>query len=406
MKILIINKFLHPNGGSETYIFGLGKSLEKLGHEVQYFGMDHPQRIVGNRANSYTAGMDFHVTGLKRLTYPFRIIYSREARKKLRAVLSDFQPDVIHLNNFNFQLTPSILYEIRDFSKKNGRKIKTVYTAHDSQLLCPNHLMQQYITRERCTRCIDGSAFNCVKYKCIHGSLMKSLLGSIEAVIYRFLKTYRLIDAIICPSHFMKKVLDNNKLLRKKTIVLHNFVELDDEMNVDELFSDVGENSYVLYFGRYAQEKGLDTLLNAVHMLPEIPFVFAGAGPMEHEVNELDNITNKGFLAGKALTDIIRGAEFTVFPSEWYENCPFTVMESLSLGTPIIASDTGGTPELIRVGVNGELFASGDTDELREKIYLLWNDPDRRNAYQAACNKSLFLSVDAYCRKLVHGIYC
>lgn len=41
MKVLIVNKFLYPNGGSETYIFKLGETLEKKGHEVQYFGMEH-----------------------------------------------------------------------------------------------------------------------------------------------------------------------------------------------------------------------------------------------------------------------------------------------------------------------------------------------------------------------------
>jgi glycosyltransferase involved in cell wall biosynthesis len=199
----------------------------------------------------------------------------------------------------------------------------------------------------------------------------------------------------------LQQQLNRNPVLKNKTIVIHNFVELNDEINVDDLFNKIPENSYVLYFGRYAPEKGLNTLLNVVLRLPEIPFVFAGSGPMEHEVRELDNITNKGFLTGKALIDVIGGAEFAVFPSECYENCPFTVMEALSLGTPVIATDIGGTPELIKAGVNGELFECGDGDELHEKIYRLWNDPDRRSAYQAACHKSLFLSPDEYCRELI-----
>ena len=60
MKILMINKFLYPNGGSETYMFGLGQQLEKMGHEVQYFGMEHEGRCVGNRVGAYTSSMDFH----------------------------------------------------------------------------------------------------------------------------------------------------------------------------------------------------------------------------------------------------------------------------------------------------------------------------------------------------------
>jgi len=354
--------------------------------------------------------MDFKAAGAARFTYPFKIIYSGEARKKLRAVLLDFKPDVVHINNFNFQLTPSIIYEIRDFEKKHKQRMRIVYTAHDSQLVCPNHLMRQYISAERCSRCIDGSILNCVRYKCIHGSTVKSLLAGIEGLLYRLLKTYRLIDIIICPSNFIKKQLDTNRILRKKTIALHNFVEVSKDANVDDLFHNDNylsetENSYVLYFGRYSAEKGIDTLLNVINGLPEIPFVFAGSGPMEAELKELDNIENKGFLRGKELTGVIRDAEFVVFPSECYENCPFTVMEALSLGTPVIASDIGGTPELIRPGVTGDLFESGDAEDLSEKIYRLWNDTDRRNIYQSACHSSLFMSPDEYCRELLLKVY-
>ena len=115
MKVLIVNKFLYPNGGSETYIFEIGKQLEKLGHEVQYFGMEHKGRIVGNRVGAYTVDMDFHTGGLSKLVYPFKIIYSFDARKQIRRVLDDMQPDVVHLNNINFQITPSVIDEIRKY---------------------------------------------------------------------------------------------------------------------------------------------------------------------------------------------------------------------------------------------------------------------------------------------------
>lgn len=92
MRVLIINKFLYPNGGSETYIFKLGEALEQHGHEVQYFGMEHEGRCVGNRVNAYTSGMDFHGgSKLSKLTYPIKTIYSKEARVQLRKVLDDFK---------------------------------------------------------------------------------------------------------------------------------------------------------------------------------------------------------------------------------------------------------------------------------------------------------------------------
>ena len=96
MKILMVNKFLYPNGGSETYIFQLGEELQKRGHEVQYFGMEHEGRIVGNRIDCYTSDMDFHTGKLQKLLYPFKIIYSVEAKRRMGRVLQDMHPDVVH----------------------------------------------------------------------------------------------------------------------------------------------------------------------------------------------------------------------------------------------------------------------------------------------------------------------
>ena len=87
MRILIVNKFLYPNGGSETYIFKIGQQLQKMGHEVQYFGMEHENRIVGNRVESYTRNMNLKDMKLNKILYPFQIIYSSEARKKINVFM-------------------------------------------------------------------------------------------------------------------------------------------------------------------------------------------------------------------------------------------------------------------------------------------------------------------------------
>lgn len=397
MRILIVNKFLYPNGGSETYIFRLGEQFQKMGHEVQYFGMEHEKRIVGNRAESYTSNMDFHSGKLQKLLYPFKIIYSREARKKIREVLEDFNPDVVHLNNFNFQLTPSILYEIDSYSKASRRKIRIVYTAHDSQLVCPNHLMQQYLSKERCTKCIGHSPWNCAKYKCIHGSFVKSLLGSLEAWLYRSLGTYRLIDVVICPSSFLKSKLDTCPQLAEKTVVMPNFVEQFPSRDRQEEKCE----PYVVYFGRFSKEKGIETLLQACKELKDIPFVFAGNGPLEEQVEQVENIKSKGFITGEELQKVISDAAFSVFPSECNENCPFSVMESLMYGTPVIGASIGGVPELIEEGHNGLLFESGNEKQLREKIEELWNHRELLEDLRQGCRETKFDTVEEYCTKLL-----
>lgn len=401
MKILMVNKFLYPNGGSETYIFKLGEALQKKGHEVQYFGMEHKDRIVGNHAACYTSNMDFHTGRLQKLLYPFRIIYSVEAKRKMGVVLRDMNPDVVHLNNINFQLTPSVIYAVRSYEKKTGRRVKIVYTAHDYQWVCPNHMMRIPSTGRICFACRDGQFGNCSKNRCIHNSRIKSLLGTIEAKFYEKRRTYGLVDVIICPSEFMKKQLDTNPLLADKTVMMRNFIDKDTK----ETKAQESRQDYVLYFGRFSQEKGTATLLEACRALPQISFVFAGTGPLQDQVERVQNVENRGFVTGDALKDLIAGARFSVYPSEWYENGPFSVMESLMYGTPVLVSDLGGAPELVQSGKTGEIFRGGDVEELTEHIRTLWENPQLCREYSENCKEINFDTVEVYCDKIVRKVY-
>ena len=395
MKILMINKFLHQNGGSETYIFKLGEYLMSQGHEVQYFGMEHEGRIVGNRVNAYTDNMDFHGgSKLAKLTYPIKTIYSSEARRKLRMVLDDFQPDVCHLNNFTYQLTPSVILEIIKWRKHIGNQCKIVFTAHDSNLVCPNHLMNNPNTHVNCDKCLGGHFLNCTKNKCIHGSTVKSVIGTMEAFFWNWIGVYRFIDVIICCSEFMKYKMDSNPLFAKKTVVMHNFVD-------KAVWRDVEKKDYVLYFGRFSEEKGIATLIEVCKELPEVQFVFAGTGPLEERISGISNIKNVGFQTGESLERLIREATFSVCPSECYENCPFSVMESQMYGTPVLGANIGGIPELIQVGKTGELFESGNKNDLKEKVLRLWKDKSLTEEYSRNCKDISFDTVEEYVEKLM-----
>lgn len=399
MRILIVNKFLYPNGGSETYIFAIGKQLQEMGHEVQFFGMEHEGRIVGNRVNSYTSDMEFHGGGLTKIAYPFKILYSFEARKKIRTVLEDFKPDVVHLNNINFQLTPSIIDEIKAFDKN----IKIVYTAHDAQWVCPNHLMRIPSSGERCLKCIDGDVKNCTKNRCIHDSKVKSLLGEVEARLYKGLGTYKKVDTVISPSTFLGNVLSHNVHLKDKIVTMHNFVEYPKKT------TEQPTRDYVLFFGRYDIEKGIKVLLEAVKNLPEINFVFAGKGEYEAEINKYENIKNVGFQDPESMQRLIQNAKFTVFPSVWYENCPFSVIESIINRTPVVGANLGGVPELLENGKTGILYNADDSDELTKIIAELWDASDKLQEMYENCSIAArdgrYDTLDVYCDKLVKEIY-
>ena len=390
MKILMVNKFLYPNGGSETYMFKLGEYLKRLGNEVEYFGMEHPDRCVSNSLNLYTETMDFHNSNaLKKLKLSVKTVYSKEARSKMFKLLKAFEPDVVHLNNFNFQLTPSIIYAVKDYDKIAKKKVKLIYTSHDYQLVCPNHMMMNIHTNTPCEKCITDGFKSCTKGKCIHNSTLKSFLGTLEAEIYNKSKIYDRIDNIICCSDFIKSKLDTNPVFKSKTVTLHNFIESVDKKNIEK-------EDYLLYFGRFAEEKGIDTLINANNT----KFICAGSGPIEDKVNNADNLKNIGFKSGEELEMLIRKAKCTVYPSIWYENCPFSIMESIMYGTPVIASNIGGIPELIDDGKTGFLVKPNDSNALEDAIKKL-DDKELLSTMEQNCLNKNFDDVKAYTAKLL-----
>lgn len=412
MKILMVNKFLYPNGGSETYIFKIGEELQRRGHEVQYFGMEHEGRVVSNHLELYTKGMDFHSGKLQKLLYPFKILYSFEARKKMYQILEDMQPDVVHLNNINFQLTPSVIDAVLQYQKKHKTRIKIIYTAHDYQWVCPNHMMRHEvkdtngnIASVNCEECTVKGFKSCSRHRCIHGSRMRSILGTMEAELYRMRKTYEKVDTIICPSEFMQQKISTNKVLASKTVMLRNFIEKDEQNHKSDKAQALLDNKlpkeYVLYLGRFSEEKGVRTLLKVCRQCPDIPFLFAGSGPLEDEVNKLSNVENLGFVRGEKLKQLVNGARFSIYPSEWYENGPFSVMESIEAGTPVIGAAIGGIPELIRQEETGLLFESGNVDALKDAVKRLWNDREQNARMMQNCASVCFDSAADYCDRLL-----
>lgn len=135
--------------------------------------------------------------------------------------------------------------------------------------------------------------------------------------------------------------------------------------------------------------------------MPEVDFIFAGKGPLEDLLDGVSNIKNVGFQSGKDLENLIRKAKMSVYPSEWYENCPFSVMESQLYGTPVIGANIGGIPELIKVGKTGLLYNSGDVDQLCDAIHSIWQDDKKAGEMHEACRELSFDNIDQYMEKLL-----
>lgn len=393
MKILMVNKFLYPRGGSESYMLYLSEHLEKTGHEIQYFGMYDEKNTVGNSIGLYTGNMDFHSTGMQRFLYPFKIIYSFEAKKKIMKVIDDFKPDIVHMNNINFQLTPSIIYGI----KKKG--IPLVQTVHDYQMICPNHLLYNFDKNTPCEKCVKGSHMNCIKNKCIHGSLVKSVLGVIEAKFYSLLKTYKKVDLFVCPSNFLEnKILSAKEYYKGKTKTIHNFINKEKFSN-----SCSKEENYIVYVGRLSKEKGIENIAKAAKLLPEYEFVVAGNGPDEDILKDIPNVKLLGFVTGEELTELMVKAKVLLLPSVCYENCPLSILEAHALGVPVVTMNSGGMAELVKDGFTGTLVNEPTPEGIAEKLQETLENEDYYNTLRENCKdeKDNILSVEDYAEILI-----
>ena len=394
MKILMVNKFLYPRGGCETYMLNLAEELKAQGHEVEYFGMYDEKNTVGNSAGLYTTNMDFHSKGLSRFLYPFKIIYSREAKRKIGKVLDDFKPDIVHLNNINFQLTPSVIYAVKK------RNIPLVQTVHDYQMICPNHLLYSFNETKPCERCISGSKLNCFKHSCIHGSKIKSLIGAIEAKLYSILKTYKKVDLYVCPSKFLEnKLLSASDIYKDKTFTIHNFIE---KKPIPE--KSAATKPYVAFASRLSKEKGVDLLAEAAKLLPDYSFVVAGNGPDDECLKNIPNVEMKGFLTGDELVSLIVNAKLMILPSLWYENCPLNILETHSFGVPVITMNSGGMAELVDDGKTGVLVDEPTSQAIAEAVKKCFEDEEYYSLIKKNCEgmRDKIIEVGEYCDILIN----
>ena len=125
-----------------------------------------------------------------------------------------------------------------------------------------------------------------------------------------------------------------------------------------------------MFFGRISEEKGINTLIDAIKNIPDMTLKIAGTGPLYNSLSHLNipNVELLGFKQGKELEDLVQNAMYVIVSSECYENNPLSIIEAMAMGIPVIGSNIGGIPELINNEKNGFLFETKNAHDLESKI--------------------------------------
>jgi glycosyltransferase involved in cell wall biosynthesis len=373
MKILMCNSFYYLRAGAERCFFDLSELLSNQGHEVIPFCMENENNLPSKYSQYFISNFDFpdllqkRTSLVTKIKVMERVLFSHESITNINRLIKDTRPDIAHIHCIGHEMSPSILFAI----KRAG--IPIVQTLHDYSLLCPN---TNFVSHGNiCEKCKIHRYFFCTLRKCKRGSFTASLLACIELSLHRMIKIYENnVNVFISPSQFLRnKYIEYG--IHSPIINIPNFIDINRFQACYE------PSDYFVYFGRLNIIKGIRTLIEAMKYVKSSNLYVIGEGELREPLQEftrqniISNVAFLGYLSTDDLIPIIRNAAFTVVPSEWYENYPMSILESFSCGKPVIASNLGAIPEIIKDGQNGLLFESGDSLQLANKIKYLLENP-------------------------------
>lgn len=388
MKILLIDVYNYNKGGAETVCFNTGKMLEEHGHKVIYFTLKWAENKPSPYSKYFPESKETRRGPFKQIKNIVNYFYHFEASKKIEQLILDEKPDIAHIHLIWGQITPSIFPVLKKYN------IPILFTVHDYRIVCPAYTFRNG-KGQICEECQGQYFYKCFINICCKGSKLMSVIMAAEQYFRnKFFNPAQFIDGFIYVSNFAKNIQEKYMpaVMNIPNIILYNFSTsiVHEEKNTPQ-------DKYFLFFGRLSYEKGLKTLLAAFKDMPMCKLKIVGIGPKEEELKQyvkntyMQNVDFLGYKQGKELTELVSNAYFVIVPSEWYENNPMTIIESYSVGTPVIGAQIGGVPEIVIEGKTGFLFTSADSKDLR-KIVFKANDLDNKEYMMMSSNTIKFVN--------------
>lgn len=384
MKIVITHNHYQQRGGEDAVVEAERDLLLSRGHGVlTYFR--HNREIQPNGFFSDA-----------RLS--LKTVWAQDSHRDLLALLKKERPEVAHFHNTLPLISPAAYYACREAGTP------VVQTLHNYRLFCPAATF--FREGHLCEECVEHSLLRSLRYGCYRDSRAATAAVTSMLAFHRARHTWtEMVDCYIALTEFSRQKFVAAGLPVEKIVVKPNFVHPDPGPRPS-----FGE--YVVFVGRLSPEKGLHTLLSAWKQLStRIPLHIVGDGPLLHKLDArksrlgLSGVIFRGRLSRESTLENIRRARFLVFPSEWYECFPMTLIEAFACGVPVIASRLGAMEEIVADGRTGLLFTPGNAEDLAAKVEWAWTHPQEMEAmgraaraeyeakYTAARNYKLMMEI-------------
>jgi glycosyltransferase involved in cell wall biosynthesis len=328
--------------------------LEKRGHDVGVFSMRHPENIPTPFEKYFPSFVGYNTsdsTVWERIMGIGRIFWSFETRRRMVALLEEWQPDIAHLHNIYHQLSPSILGPLKELG------IPIIMTVHDYNLVSPDK--DAYYPE------VGKHYWKFLFFK--KYSVLKRLLLVLKMYWQSRLRWYgNNVDRYIVPSRFVRDVLIGAGMPQERIVVIPHFIPDSERAAIvadnDEEYSG---KPFALYFGSLSEEKEVNAIVGIFDAL-RIPIVLAGAQEDGFVLRQSAYAIPVGQKSQEELVRLIGRAACVVSASPLPETFGLIALESVASGKPFFGLRSGAYAEIIENGKNG--FLTKDVRELREYV--------------------------------------
>lgn len=367
--VLLVHWKWSNTGGDWSYLLNTLSYYKGLGYRVYGLSTSGENTMLPDLDGLYIVKgllQENNSSFVDKLSYPFRLWRQDETVTHVELNRFIETLDLVHVHSIKNSVGSRFLLSL-------PLHCKVLYSLHDYHLTCPTtaHLLKG----KPCTKCIELGTKEVLINRCKSNSYLKSLAAwysHLRAIDPRLIER---VDKFLCPSSFLYN-LHVEAGIPKNKLVVTNYSMPVNISNFEDLDMDHRDTkTRLLFLGRLSHEKGILTLLDSVRRLENIELSIYGRGPAAKEINhfiEANGLTQyvfmKGFINKEDIATVIASNDATIVPSEWFENYPFSVIESLGLGTPVIGAMMGGIPELINEGENGMLFEAGNSTDLKRVL--------------------------------------
>ncbi len=368
-NILIVHNKYQFAGGEDTVVAQDSTLLTKHGHKVYLYERHNDELKSRGKFG--------------KLLLPFETIYSVKTVKEVRRMIRENHIDIVHVHNTLPLISLSVYYA----AKKEGCKL--VQTLHNFRFVCPGAIL--FRDEKICEDCLSNGLSCSIKHSCYRHSKVQTALVAFMTAFHRKKKTFSKPDAYIALTEFQKSRMIPH-LPEDKIQVKPNYLEkpvLIEDAKVLEQIQSFGD--YYLYVGRIEKVKGIFVMLDAFRKMSDWKLVILGSGPENDEVHayikkyDCKNITFLGFTPHDKALLYLAHAKAMILPTLWYEGFPMSIVESMALGTPIIASDSANIASILEHEKHGYLFKTGNSDSLCDGVKWLETDANRISTIQKYC---------------------